>query len=233
MRTHSLLRPRSVVAFLGISLAAGLGIALAASPVAVADAIDDAWPYLIPSSPDFPYYSAAVLPGYPGPSTALSGDVSDVTYVHQPDPLGLPVADEWYTVHETFSDLPIFGSESHQVVTALLDGSAFPHVGTVEDDVALFPFIPVGPGGIGLEPLFTNSYLDDPTLGFADAFTVQGLFGPGVGLTDTYLSDPAGVKDVLSVYGLPPATLFEFPAADPGAAASDLSQLMTEFGTLF
>jgi hypothetical protein len=76
-------------------------------------------------------------------------------------------------------------------------------------------------------PLFTNSYLDDPTLGFANAFSVLNV------VTDTYLSDSAGVKDVLSVDGLPPLTLFEFPAADPGAAASDLSQLMTEFSTLF
>jgi hypothetical protein len=85
----------------------------------------------------------------------------------------------------------------------------------------------------GLEPLFTNSYLDDPALGFADAFTVQGFFGPDVGITDTYISDAAGVKDVLSAYGLPTVTLFEFPAADPGAGASDLGQLMTEFSTLF
>lgn len=207
---------------------------MATGPVAGADAIDDAWPYLT-TSPEFsyPYYSAAILPGYPGPLTAPSPDVNDVTYVHQPDPLGLPVADEWYTVHTTFSTVPIIGGESQSTVTAVLDGSSFPHVGTVEDASTFFPFIPVGPGGDGLEPLFTNSYLDDPTLGFADAFTVQGFFGPDTGLTDTYISDGAGVKDVLSAYGLPTVTPFEFPAADPGAAASDLSQLMAEFTTLF
>jgi hypothetical protein len=85
-----------------------------------------------------------------------------------------------------------------------------------------------------LEPLFTNSYLDDPTLGFADDFTVQGFFGNGVGLTDTFLSDAAGIKDVLSADGQAPfLTLFEFPAVEPASAASDLSQLLTEFSALF
>jgi hypothetical protein len=236
MGIHPLFRPRRVIALLGMTFGAGLGIALSHSPVAAADAdaIDDAWPYLTPS-PEFsyPYYSAAVLPGYPGPLTAPAPDVNDVTYVHQPDPLGFPVADEWYTVHTTFSTVPIFGGESQSVVTAVLDGSAFPHVGTVADGFAIFPFIPVSLDATGLEPLFTNSYLDDPALGFADAFTVQGFFGPDVGITDTYISDAAGVKDVLSAYGLPTVTLFEFPAADPGAGASDLGQLMTEFSTLF
>jgi hypothetical protein len=88
-------------------------------------------------------------------------------------------------------------------------------------------FFRIIPDAIGLAPLFSNFYLDDPTLGFADAFELANV------VTDTYLSDTAGVKDVLSVEGLPPLTLFEVPAADPGAAASDLSQLMTEIGTLF
>lgn len=230
----SLFRPRTVIAFTGIALGVGLGVALGASPVAAADAIDDAWPYLAPS-PEFsyPYYSAAILPGYRGPLTAPAPDVNDVVYVHQPDPLGLPVDDEWYAVHSTFSYTPIVGGESHSVVTAVLDGSAFPHVGTVEDASTFFPFIPVRFNEPGLEPLFVNSYLNDPALGFADAFTVQGFFGTGVGITNTYISDAAGIKDVLSAYGLPTVTLFEFPAADPSAAATDLGQLMAEFTALF
>jgi hypothetical protein len=64
MRIHSLLRPRSVLACVGIAFGAGLGIALAASPIAVADAIDDAWPYLATSSEYFPYYEATGLPSH-------------------------------------------------------------------------------------------------------------------------------------------------------------------------
>jgi hypothetical protein len=180
-----------------MALGAGLGIALAANPVAGADAIDDAWPYLVPSTPVFPYYLATGLP----------------------DP-----ADESYTEQVTLSSSPYLFGEEHQVVTALLDGSAFPHVGTVEDDVALFPIVP---DGIGAAPLFTNSYLDDPVLGYADSFGVLNV------VQDTYFSDAAGVKDVLSIFGLPPLALFEIPATDSGAAASDLSQVMTEFSTLF
>jgi hypothetical protein len=216
------MRTPSVVAVLG-TFGAGLGIALAASPAAAADAIDDAWPYGTPSSTDFPYYLATGLPGYQGPTT-YSGDVEDVTYVHQPDPNDLPVTDEWYTVQQTISTTGILSNETHQVVTAVLDDSAFPHVGTVADSV---DFLRIIPEGIGLAPLITNSFLDDPTLGFADAFGVLNV------VTDTYLSDTAGIKDVLSVLGLPPLTLFDIPAADPGAAALDLSQLTTEFGALF
>jgi hypothetical protein len=205
MRIHSLLRPRSVLACVGIAFGAGLGIALAASPIAVADAIDDAWPYLATSSEYFPYYEATGLPSH---------------------------AAESYTEQITFSDTPYLYDDEHQVVTALLDGSAFPNVGTVEDDVYVLPVIPEDGGLVGA-PLFANSYLDDPKLGFADAFSLPGLFNPGFGITDTYLSDAAGIKDVLNVYGLPPLTLFEFPAADPGAATLDMGQLMTEFSTLF
>lgn len=233
MPTRPPSRSRRAIALVGVAFGTGLLVALATSPVADADAIDDAWPYLTRSSTEFPQYSAATLPGYQGPLTAIING-NDVTYVHQPDPYGLPVTDEWYTTHETFSYTPILGSESHSEVTALLDGSVFPHVGTTDDSLALFPFIPVGPGVVGLEPLFTNSYLDDPTLGFADDFTVQGFFGNGVGLTDTFLSDAAGIKDVLSADGQAPfLTLFEFPAVEPASAASDLSQLLTEFSALF
>jgi hypothetical protein len=214
------MRTPSVVAFLGITLGAGLGTALAASPIAGADAIDDAWPYLT-SSPTF--YGAIGLPGYQGPYS-FSGDVEDVTYVHQPDPNDVPVSDEWYTVQQTISTTGILSNEVHQVVTGVLDDSAFPHVGTVADTV---DFLRIVPEAIGLAPLITNSYLDDPELGFADAFELLNV------VTNTYLSDSAGVKDVLDVSGLAPVTLFEFPATDAGAAASDLSQLMTEFSTLF
>jgi hypothetical protein len=209
-----------VVTFLGTSLGIALGAGLAASPVAVADAIDDAWPYGASSSP---YYVATELPGYQGPHTYYPDSTAeDVTYLHHPDPNDLPEPDEWYTVHQTISTTGILSNETHQVVTALLDDSAFPHVGTVADSVDFFRIIPAA---IGLAPLITNSYLDDPTLGFADQFDLLNV------VTNTYLSDAAGVKDVLSVFGLP-LTLFEFPTADPGAAASEpgdgFAQLLAE-----
>ena len=235
MPTHPLLHSRRVIVLLGVTFGTGLGVALAASPVAGADAIDDAWPYLSMSSTPYP---VATLPGeltiLP---TASNGNVA--TYTHHLDPVGVPVTDGWYTAHATISympsyDIPILGSVSHSEVTALLDDSTFPHVGTTEDVLALFPFTPVQLGLSGVEPMFVNSYLNDPIVGFADAFTVQGFFGNGVGLTNTFISDAAGFKDVLSFEGQPPfLTLFEFPTVEPASAASDFSQLMTDFTALF
>ncbi|MEB3021977.1 hypothetical protein [[Mycobacterium] crassicus] len=235
MPTHPLLHSRRVIALLGVTFGAGIGLALAASPVAGADAIDDAWPYLSISSTPYPVAKLpgelAILP------TASNGNIA--TYTHHLDPVGLPVTDGWYTAHETISympsyDMPILGSASHSEVAALLDGSPFPHVGTTVDELALFPFTPVQLGLSGVEPLFINSYLNDPIVGFADAFTVQGFFGNGVGLTNTFISDAAGFKDVLSFEGQPPfLTLFELPTVEPDSASADLSQLMADFNALF
>lgn len=190
-----------ITAILGASLGVALGTALSASPVAAADAVDDAWPYLIPSSPVFPYYYAAGLP------TADPG------------------SDPWYTVDHTYSSVPYLYNYFHDVVTANLDGPEYPHVGTVSDALILLPIIPAV-GGLAAAPVFTNYSLDDPALGSADAFTVLNV------LTNTYISDSAGVKDVLSIYGLPPLTLFEFPAVDAGGTASEsgdgFAQLLAE-----
>lgn len=230
MPTYPQLHSRRVLVLLGIALGTGLGAALASSPGAGADAIDDAWPYLSMSPPQYP---VATLPGFRGPLTATP-DGDDVIFTHRLDPVGVPVTDAWYTVHETSSYTPILGSFGHSEVTALLDGSTFPHVGTTVDSFALFPIVPVQLGLPGVEPLFTNAYLNDPTVGFADAFTVQGFFGNGVSLTNTFISDEAGIKDMLSFDHQPPfLTLFEFPAVEPDSAVSDFSQLMTDFSALF
>ncbi|GFG69511.1 hypothetical protein [Mycolicibacter senuensis] len=233
MPTRPLLQSRRATVFLGIALGTGLGAALAASPGAGADAIDDAWPYLTISSTQFPQYSAAMLPGYIATLPTTSNGNTAI-FAHELDSNGLPVdGEEWYTAHMTSSYTPIFGSVGHSEVTAVLDGSGFPNVGTTEDSLELFPFIPVQLGLPGLEPLFTNYFLNDPTVGFADAFTIQGFFGNGVGLTNTFISDAAGIKDVLSVNGQEPfLTLFEFPAVEPDSAVSDLSDL-TDFSSLF
>lgn len=188
-------------------LGAGLGVALSAafapSPAASADAIDDAWPYLNATSSYFPYYTATGLPG-----------------------TGVPGSDPGYTLDTTFSDVPYLYDSGEYVVTATADGLAYPHVGTVLDELLVLPIIPAVGGTVGA-PVFTNYSLDDPALGFADAFNVLNV------VTNTYLSDSAGVKDVLSIYGLPPLTLFEFPAVDAGMSASEsgdgLAQLLGEF----
>ncbi|WP_131813804.1 hypothetical protein [Mycolicibacter kumamotonensis] len=226
MSTHPLLRrARRVTVLLGIAVGTGLGVALAASPVAGADAIDDAWPYLSMTSTPYP---VATFPGaIASLPTTSNGDIA--TYVHH-----LWANDEWYTAHATNTYITLLGSVGHSEITAILDGSTFPHVGATEDDVSLFPFTPVQIGLSGYQPMFINSYLNDPTIGFADTFTMQGYFGNGVGITNTYISDAAGIKDTLSFEGQPPfLTLFEFPATDPASAASDLSQLMTDFTGLF
>lgn len=182
-----------------------LGVAFAASPAASADAIDDAWPYLDAMSQYFPYYTATVLP-----SPAL-----------------LPGTDSEYTFDQTYSysDVPYLYDSAQYVVTSTVDGLAYPHVGTVLDSLLLLPIVPAVGGMVGA-PMFTNVSLDDPVLGFADAFTVLN------GFTNTYLSDSAGVKDVLSVYGLGSLTLFEFPAVDAGGTASEsgdgFAQLLAE-----
>lgn len=233
MSTHPLSHPRRVIVLLGLTFGTGLGVALAASPSAGADAIDDAWPYLSMSSTSYPQYSATMLPGYMAilPTTS-NGEVA--TYTHHSEPVGVPLTDPWYTTHGTSTYITLLGTVSHSEITALLDGSTFPHVGTTVDEVDLFPFTPVQIGLSGVQPMFINQYLNDPTVGFADTFTMQGYLGNGVGLTNTFISDAAGIKDTLSFEGQPPfLTLFEFPAVEPASAASDLSQLMTDFTALF
>ncbi|MDD7814808.1 hypothetical protein PP713_19800 [Mycobacterium sp. CSUR Q5927] len=189
-----------MAAFLGAGLGIALGSAIAAGPVAAADTIEDAWPYLQPPSTVFPYYYAAGLPTIPG-------------------------TDLWYTVDHTYSSVPYLYNYFHDVVTATLDGPEYPHVGTVSDALVLLPIIPAVGGMVGA-PVITNYYLEDPQLGFAHAFNLLNV------LTNTYLSDSAGVKDVLSIYGLPPLTLFEFPAVDAGGTASEsgdgFAQLLAE-----
>jgi hypothetical protein len=218
------MRFANLLGFLGLAIGAGLGVALGASPVAVADSdpVDAAWPY-----GEVGGLSLAVLPGYGGPVTTLPDGTVDTIVLHHPvsnpDSQPIPAGDEWYTTQETTST-SILGSSNHSVVTALLDRSAsFPHVGTVADysDLFLVPAV----GGVVGAPLIQNFYLDDPKLGFADTFILFNV------LDNNYLSDSAGVKDVVSVFGLP-LTLFEFPATAADAAAPDLSdgtqQLLTE-----
>jgi len=191
-----------MAALVGVGLGIALSAAFAPSPIASADAIDDAWPY-VTTSPVFPYYYATGLPTSDNP--------------------------DWYTVDKTFSSVPYLYNYVHEVVTDNLDGPAYPHVGTVSDALILLPIIPAV-GGLAAAPLISSYSLDDPDLGSADSFTLLNV------LTNTYLSDSAGVKDVLSIYGLPPMKLFEFPADDADGTASEsgdgFAQLLAEIANI-
>lgn len=205
----------------GLAVGAGFGLALAASPAALAGPIDDAWPYGATG--------AVSLPGHPGPHSFPATGGYDVTYVHDPyftqNP---PPGDEWYTIHQTTTSIPILGSFTHTEVTSLIDTTdPIPHVGTVVDDMGLFP-VPVLGGVVGA-PMIANHSLDDPELGTASVYNLFfGLF------ENSYLSDSAGVKDVVGVFGVP-ITLFEIPAADAsaGGAADASGELLTEFTHMF
>ncbi|MBS9533393.1 hypothetical protein KIH27_07280 [Mycobacterium sp. M1] len=219
-----------MVALVGAGLGVALGAAVAASAVSSADAIDAAWLYGA-STDAKPYYVTASLPGHPDLDAVPNYNDGDVTYFHESNPATGALSDEWYTVHQTGFTLPILGSNLHQEVTAVLDGSDLPHVGTVADTAIVFPIIPAV-GGVVAAPLFTNYSLDDPKAGFVDSFTVFSTFG------NTFLSDSAGVKDIIGVNGLPPITLFEFPVADAGAGAAEagsddgFAQLLAELAGL-
>lgn len=226
MLAHSLVRPHSVVALLGIALGTA---ALGGSAVAGADVIDD-WPYYGQS------VNGAELPGLPDTSTltdqqswwlglgTLSTDDFDYDHIVGADP-----ANPWYSVSETSWVTPYLFQNDNQQVTSLLDASAsYPSVGTVAGQSEAFI---LNVTGVGEVPLVTNDYLDDPKLGFADAFS------PFPGVDNLYVSDSGGAEDVLTAFGQS-YTLFDVPAADAaGGAASDLGdgfqQLLTEFTTLF
>jgi hypothetical protein len=55
---------------------------------------------------------------------------------------------------------------------------------------------------------------------------------PPIPSSTTGRSDSAGLEDILNAYGQSYA-LFDLPFTDASSSASDLSQLMTEFTTLF
>lgn len=199
----------------GIAFGAMFGAALGAGPGAAADAIDDAWPYGGTGSP----YTSLHLPGFPEAGSGTNGgrDVfgpfthtyGDYIATHTDDG-----TDEWYTAHSDTYVIPDFYTEERTEVTGLLDGSAtFPSAGTVFDTTDLFPIN----SPIGVLNPFENSYVNDPELGFADQFTLNLFFIAG---SNTFLSDAAGIKDVINVDGQQ-FTVFDLPytaGAEPGFA---------------
>jgi hypothetical protein len=220
MQVHTLIRPRSVVAFLGIALGAGVGAALAYSPTAVADPIVTDWPY-----------DGTTLPGYVDPTSVTNfndyslgplGNISTEDYNVDLSDGGAP----WYSVSDVYSDSQyLFNNDYDQVTNVLDDAPGYPSVGTVADS---FQGIILSSPAIQGVPLLQNYYLDDPKLGLEDGFS------PFPGVENTYLSDSAGIEDIVNAYGHS-YTLFDLPAsAASGADLGDgFQQLMTEFTTLF
>jgi hypothetical protein len=207
-----------VAALLGIALGTGLGVAIGSSPVAVADPIVDDWPY-----------GGTTLPGVADGSSVTNfenyslgplGNISTEDYDVDQSAGGAP----WYSVSDVSSDSQYLFQNDYDQVTGVLDDSAtYPSVGTVADS---FQGLILSSPAIQGVPLIQNYYLDDPKLGLEDGFS------PLPGVENLYLSDSAGIEDILNAYGQS-YTLFDLPVTDASSGASDLSQLMTEFTTLF
>lgn len=184
-----------------LALAAGAGVAAAGTASAGTDPIYDAWPY---GGAAGPYYAPLYMPGYYEAGSGTSS--GDLVYTHTSGG-----TDEWYSAHTTTFDIPNLYDSSHEVVTKLLDGSAsYPNVGTTYDQSELFP---IYSPAFGTMNLVTNDTISDPKLGFGNQLSILGL-------SNTFLSDPAGIKDVVSSFGHQ-FTLFDLPFTAPGADASD------------
>ena len=212
------MRVHHVVAFLGVALGTGLGAAVGSSPAAGADPIVDDWPY-----------GATTLPGVADGSSVTNvenyslsplGNISTEDYDVDQSAGGGP----WYSVSDVSSDSQyLFHNDYDQVTGVLDDAATYPSVGTVADS---FQGLILSSPAIQGVPLIQNYYLDDPKLGLEDGFS------PLPGVDNLYLSDSAGIEDILNAYGQS-YTLFDLPFTDASSGASDLSQLMAEFTALF
>lgn len=208
------MRTRSVVAFLGMSLGTGLGIVLGSSPAAGADPLDD-WPY-----------GGINLPGYADGLSVTNenqyslgplGTFSTADYNYDTSEGGTP----WYSVSDDFFTNDFYQSDYEQVTKVLDDGPGYPSVGTISDQSELF----ANTTAVGQVPLISTDYLSDPNLGVAEAISF-----PGIG--NLLVTDAGGIEDVVNAFGQS-YTVFDLPFTDASSGASDLSQLMTEFTTLF
>ncbi len=216
MWSHSVLRPRSVVAFLGITLGTGLGSAVAHSPVAGADPSPiDVWP--------MDYF--ALQGEADGPPTTVVAYLPDGwgTTEDQAFTSFLPGSGE-YSAHLNLLAVPNVLDNTYQQVFDSSGGA--PADGSFSDTIqTLFGPLPSISGDV---PYFTNSYVDLQGFGTGDQTIIAPLF-----LENQLVSDSAGIEDVGTFFGQS-YTLFDLPFTDASAgAASDLSQLMTELSALF
>jgi hypothetical protein len=207
---------RSTLAVFGLSLGTGLGIALVASPVAIADGSPiDAWPqdfFALDGAADgAPTNVVNYLPdGW--------GTTEDQAFTNYFPGAGT------YSAHLNLSDIPNVEQSEYQQVFA--STGAAPADGSFSDTVqSLYGPLPSISGDV---PYFTNSYVDLAGFGTGD----ETIFVP-LAFTNQLVTDPAGTEDVVSFFGQQ-FTLFDIPFADAGtASATDLSQLASEFTSLF
>lgn len=216
-----------VNAFLGLALGAALGVAPGGGPVAAADPIDDAWPY--GGATALPYGGALPPTNYQNLDLGLFQSTQydqTVLYTLSTPPFS---STPWYTEHFESVHIPLLATSQHEAVTSILDTApGFPHVGTTLDSYGLILMnIPTA----GEIPLWASYTLNDPELGFATTTGFPVLF-------NTYLSDDAGIKDFLMLFGTP-ITLFEIPFAAPSTDATvadlggDFQQLLAAFSDAF
>jgi hypothetical protein len=221
------MRALRVIALFGLSFGTGLGVALGGSPLASADPD----PGAIAVTPD-----PAPISVWPQDYFSLDGaaDGAPTNVVNYlPDGWGttedqsftnyFPGAGE-YSAHLNLSNIPDVENSEYQQVFA--STGAAPADGSFSDTVqSLYGPIPSISGDV---PYFTNSYIDLQGFGTGD----ETIFAP-LSFVNQFVSDSAGVEDVASFFGQQ-FTLFDIPFADAGAgAATDLSQLATEFTSLF
>lgn len=212
------MRGHHVIAFAGMALGTGLGVALGNSPFAAADT--DSSPIEVWPMDDFDIEGEADG----SPTNVVSylpdgwGTTEDQAFTSI-----IPESGE-YSAHLNLLDIPDVVDNTYQQVFQSSDGA--PADGSFSDTIqALYGPLPSISGDV---PYFTNSYIDLQGFGTGDQTIIVPLF-----FENQFVSDAAGIEDVGTFFGQS-FTLFDFPAADASAgAASDLSQLMTEFSTLF
>lgn len=190
----------------------GTGLAVASGPQAGADPIDDAWPY-----PGFYLQGGYIGPPTNGIDLGLIGFGDRVYDSSTSDPL--------YSTHDYWLNIPFLTRYDHQTVfdsTGFDAVNAIPSDGTVSEELGL-GLIP-NFFSLGFTPIFDNKYITDPMAGTGDQFTI--VFFTQI-LQNTYISDDAGVRDVLSIFGQD-YTLFDIPAASAAAVTPDAADAFTD-----
>lgn len=195
------MRINALAALAGAAM--GCGAALAAP--AVADVIDDAWPYGSSYPPTLALPGVALIAQGHGTNEGQDafGPVTDSwgDYVATHTIGG---SDSWYTVHDRTFIIPGLYTDQRTEVTGIVDDSTdYPSVGTVFDKIELFR----SNSPIGAIDWFTTTSINDPDRGYATQFTLTPL------LNNTFVFTDAGMKDVVGLFGQQ-FNLFEIPFSD-------------------
>ena len=217
MQAQSAMRRYRGIAFLGIALGAAAGAGLGSSPVAAADPDPtpiEVWPqdfFALDGAADG---SPTNVVNYLPDGWGTTEDQDFTSY--------FPGSGE-YSAQLNLLDIPNTVTNTYQDV--LTSSGDAPEVGSYSDSYSTFyaPF----PSISGDVPYFTNNYIDLQGFGTGDE-TIIPILG-----VNQLVSDSAGIEDVATILGQQ-YTLFDIPAADASAgAATDLSSLLSELGSLF